>query len=124
MNHWIRTISRRGGSALVATLLAVLLTPTAALACGGFFCFTQPIDQSAERILYIRNSDSITVHIQISYTGDDEQFSWVLPLMSVPQLGIGSDSVFPVLEQLTSRYAAASRRQSMFGCRWLTGSST
>lgn len=102
MNHWIRTISRRGGSALVATLLAVLLTPTAALACGGFFCFTQPIDQSAERILYIRNSDSITVHIQISYTGDDEQFSWVLPLMSVPQLGIGSDSVFPVLEQLTS----------------------
>ncbi len=91
----------------IARLLAVqslvaLALPAPALACGGFFCFTQPIDQSAERILYIQQDAKISVHIQISYAGDDKEFSWVLPLLSVPELGIGSDSVFSVLEQNTA----------------------
>jgi len=87
----------------IAPLLAVALAlPASAFACGGFFCFTQPVDQSAERILYMRHDDKITVHIQISYTGDDDKFSWVLPLLSVPELGIGSDSVFQILEQQTA----------------------
>ena len=88
--------------ALAAILTAALLLPTAAMACGGFFCFTMPVDQSAERILYLQHDDKITVHIQISYTGDDKKFSWVLPLMSVPELGVGSDSVFQILEQQTA----------------------
>ncbi len=84
-------------------LVALALTlPAPALACGGFFCFTQPIDQSAERILYVQQDGKITVHIQISYTGKDKEFSWVLPLLAVPELGIGSDSVFSVLEQATA----------------------
>lgn len=89
---------------LRALLLAVvtMLSPSAALACGGFFCFTQPVDQSAERVLYVQEENKITVHIQISYTGDDEKFSWVLPLMKVPELGVGSDSIFTILEQSTS----------------------
>ena len=89
--------------ALIA-LLPCLLLPAAAMACGGFFCFQQPIDQSAERVLYIQQPGEITVHIQISYTGDDDKFSWILPLPSLPQLGIGSDSVFQLLEQGTSPY--------------------
>jgi hypothetical protein len=60
------------------------------------------IDQSAERILYIQEGGTITVHIQISYTGDDDQFSWILPLPSQPTLGIGSDSIFSVLEMGTA----------------------
>ena len=89
-------------STLTALAAALLLTPTTALACGGFFCFTQPVDQSAERILYIQDGDKIAVHIQISYTGEDEQFSWILPLLSVPTLGIGSDSIFQLLEGATA----------------------
>ncbi len=89
--------------ALVALACCVLL-PATALACGGFFCFQQPIDQSAERVLYIQQPGQITVHIQISYTGDDDKFSWILPLQSVPELGIGSDSVFQLLEQGTAPY--------------------
>ena len=89
---------------LTLALLIALLAPVQALACGGFFCFQQPIDQSAERVLYVKQADKITVHIQISYTGEDEKFSWVLPLLSVPQLGIGSDSVFQLLEQGTSPF--------------------
>lgn len=90
----------RGLAALAAGLIGLWSAP--AFACGGFFCFTQPIDQSAERILYLKKDDSITVHIQISYTGDDDKFSWILPLTAVPKLGIGSDSVFQVLEQGTA----------------------
>ena len=90
---------------LTAVAVAASLTsfaPRDAAACGGFFCFTQPVDQSAERILYVQQKDSITVHIQISYTGDDAEFSWVLPLQKVPELGIGSDSIFTLLEGWTA----------------------
>ena len=89
---------------LFAVLLAsvIFLAAVPAWACGGFFCFTQPVDQSAERILYLQRGNQITVHIQISYKGDDTQFSWVLPLQKQPTLGIGSDSVFQILEQFTS----------------------
>ncbi len=82
--------------------LCLVLASTPAWACGGFFCSTQPVDQSAERILYIQHEGKITVHVQISYSGDDDSFSWILPVQAVPKLGIGSDSVFQVLEQTTS----------------------
>ena len=85
-----------------ACALSLTALPTTALACGGFFCFTQPVDQSAERVLYVQDGDKIAVHIQISYTGKDEQFSWILPLPSAPTLGIGSDSIFQILEQETA----------------------
>ena len=101
MLHSTRLRAAQGG--LAVFLLAIALSlPSVAHACGGFFCFTQPVDQSAERILYMQHDDKITVHIQISYTGDDKEFSWVLPLLSVPEMGIGSDSVFQILEQQTA----------------------
>lgn len=86
----------------LAVAALVTLLPASAWACGGFFCFTQPVDQSAERVLYVQGDNTITVHIQISYTGDDKNFSWVLPLQKVPELGIGSDSIFTILEQSTA----------------------
>ena len=89
--------------------LSVLLTASPVFACGGFFCFQQPIDQSAERILYIVDDVAVTLHIQISYTGKDDQFSWVLPLAKTPAqnadgsyLNVGSDTIFQILEQATS----------------------
>lgn len=94
---------------LLALSVFSLLFAAPAFACGGFFCFQQPVDQSAERILYIVEDTAITLHIQISYTGDDDQFSWVLPLAKAPAqnadgsyLNVGSDSVFTILEQATA----------------------
>lgn len=88
---------------------ATLLFAMPAWACGGFFCFQSPVDQSAERILYIVEDAAVTLHIQISYTGEDAQFSWVLPLAKAPAknadgsyLAVGSDSIFSILEQATS----------------------
>ena len=99
--HFKNLTGSRLGAALM-TLTALALLPASALACGGFFCFTQPVDQSAERILYVQHEDKMSVHIQISYTGDDDKFSWLLPLPSMPTTGIGSDSVFQVLENVTA----------------------
>jgi hypothetical protein len=89
--------------------LSTLCVAVPAFACGGFFCFQQPVDQSAERILYIVDEDAVTLHVQISYTGDDKQFSWVLPLAKAPaanadgsHFNVGSDAVFSILEQATA----------------------
>ncbi len=98
---------RRLVTACLALTALCLATP--AWACGGFFCFQQPVDQSAERILYVVDDAAVTLHIQISYTGDDNQFSWVLPLAKAPAqnadgsyLNVGSDAIFTILEQATA----------------------
>lgn len=68
--------------ALVA--LPALLHSGAAEACGGFFCGRQPVDQTAERILFEVGQDSVTMTTQISFNGKAPDFAWVLPLSDVP----------------------------------------
>lgn len=69
-----------------AGLAALLITlPTAdARACGGFFCGQQPVDQTAERILFEVGDGSVTMTTQISFNGKAEDFAWILPLSAVP----------------------------------------
>ncbi|HEU5072597.1 MAG TPA: DUF2330 domain-containing protein [Polyangiaceae bacterium] len=55
-----------------------------AYACGGFFCGRQPVDQTAERILFEIGEDSVTMTTQISFAGDAADFAWILPLPEVP----------------------------------------
>ncbi len=91
--------TRFHGSMLV---IAGLLFAAPAWACGGFFCNLQsPVNQAAERVLYVQDGPQITVHIQISYQGPSQNFSWVLPVQSVPTLKTGSDSIFTVLDAAT-----------------------
>lgn len=53
----------------------------------------------------MQKDGKVTVHIQISYTDDDKNFSWMLPLQKAP-IGGGlqprSDTIFQQLEQYTS----------------------
>lgn len=54
---------------------------TAVSACGGLFCQNNPVDQNAERIIFVQNGDgTVSAIIQIQYTGFDDDFSWILPL--------------------------------------------
>jgi hypothetical protein len=64
-----------------------------AQACGGFFCGRMPVDQTAERIVFKVNEDTVTMIVQISYSGAAEDFAWVLPLGTVPD--VASLDVFP-----------------------------
>jgi hypothetical protein len=67
------------------TLLFAAWAPERAAACGGFFCSSSPVDQSAERIIFSVNDDGTTdMIVQIAYQGDSKDFAWLLPLASVP----------------------------------------
>jgi len=72
-------------AALVGLGLAFHAAPAAA--CGGFFCGQQPVDQTAERILFEVGESSVTMTTQISFNGDADDFAWVLPLGEVPLEG-------------------------------------
>jgi hypothetical protein len=100
----------RSNTSLVACALlaaAAALWSRPAAACGGFFCSQQqPVNQAAERIIFADNGDgTITAVIQILYEGPAEEFSWLLPLGSVPEgddLGVASDVAFTRLQFATN----------------------
>ena len=102
---------KRAKVAILTILLMILvwsLAPQPAVACGGLFCQTSPVDQNAERIIFSDNGDgTITTLVQIQYTGSAPDFSWILPLPSaisnddiaVPD---GADAAFTELELATN----------------------
>ena len=67
-------------------LALLLLLPTPALACGGFFCSSinlEPVQQNAERILFeVPGDGTVTATVEIRYQGDPAEFSWVVPVPS------------------------------------------
>jgi len=95
-------------SVLCAGALAAAVTAApAAEACGGFFCsVAQPVNQAAERIIFAENGDgTVTAVIQILYEGPAENFSWLLPISSVPstdQIGVASNLAFTRLQSATN----------------------
>lgn len=72
-------------------------------ACGGFFCTTTPIDQSAERIIFTVNGDgTISAYVGINYTGAAEDFSWVVPVPSPPELDVAETQSLDTLQNVTN----------------------
>jgi hypothetical protein len=115
--------------ALTSTFTAgcVALHAAPAAACGGFFCSqTQPVNQAAERIIFANNGDgTVTAVIQIMYEGPAENFSWLLPISSVPdaegEIAVASDVAFQRLQaatnpqyNLTTRTEGTCRQQNAF----------
>jgi MYXO-CTERM domain-containing protein len=103
--RWVR----RGLKALAmaAPLCAALTLAPPAHACGGFFCSaTNPVNQSAERILFAQNDDgTVTAVIEILYQGPSQSFSWLLPISGVPmgdQIAVASNIAFQRLQQATN----------------------
>lgn len=80
-------------------VLAALASPAAA--CGGLFCSRIPVDQAGEKILFIQDGDTVIAHVQIQYTGDAKDFSWIVPVPTQPTLGVGSDQLFADLRNAT-----------------------
>ncbi len=88
--------------AAASAALALTLAPTRAEACGGTFCDAgpqvMPVDQSGENILFwIDQNDGephTEAHIQIQYQGDPDRFAWLVPVMAVPEVLVGSQALF------------------------------
>jgi hypothetical protein len=95
----------------LALIIIVLLTAISLIsvdstlrvkACGGFFCQNVPIDQNAERIIFMVNDDqTITAVVGINYVGEAEDFSWVVPVPSPPELAVTESSVLDLLDTFT-----------------------
>jgi hypothetical protein len=104
-------------SALFAAVLgAGSLLPASALACGGFFCNqSQPVNQAAEGIIFADNGNGTTTAvIQIQYQGPSKNFSWLLPISSVPKadsdIGVASNLALQRLQSATNpRYTLTTR---------------
>src|SRR5450432_2862415 len=92
----------------LAALAASALVPGVASACGGFFCNqAQPVNQAAEGIIFADNGDgTVTAVIQIQYQGPSTNFSWLLPISSVPKtdadIGIASNLAMQRLQSATN----------------------
>src|SRR6185312_9144955 len=123
MKNWMQRLTV--SAAVGAAALAGLSHP--AQACGGFFCSqAQPVNQAAERIIFADNGDgTITAVIQILYEGPSKNFSWLLPISTVPEgddLAVASDLAFTRLQAATNpQYNLTTRIEG--DCRSMSASS-
>ena len=84
---------------LSAALFGLFASPSA-LACGGLFCNqSQPVVQAAERIAFAIDSEQqvVEAHVQIFYEGPADEFAWVVPVSSNPDIFLSTDQLFNVL---------------------------
>lgn len=88
------------GAIPVALLVALLLAPSPASACGGFFCnATQPVVQSGEQVVWALEDDgSLVMSVRIVYQGAAPEFAWILPVPVVPTIELGTAALFDALE--------------------------
>jgi hypothetical protein len=118
-----------------AAAAALGLGAPPAQACGGFFCSqAQPVNQAAERIVFSQNGDgTVTAVIQILYEGPSENFSWLLPISTVPaddDIAVASDLAFTRLQaatnpsySLNTRVEGTCREDGNFGTPTVAGAS-
>jgi MYXO-CTERM domain-containing protein len=111
-----------GVGVAVASFFYMARTAPDAEACG---CFAPPdpsvpIVQSGERIAFGVKDGTVTAHIQIQYSGDAEEFAWLVPLPSEPTMKLGTDELFAQLISTTQpKYRVT--REYFGGCEFGVG---
>lgn len=109
--------STRAFVLFVSVFVASSLRAAVAMACGGVFCAVpptptdapEPIDQTAERIIFDVDDGTITAHVLISYVGPADQFAWIVPAPSPPIVADSDVEHFRLLDlasRLTVTYPA------------------
>ncbi|MBV70445.1 MAG: hypothetical protein CMH52_03765 [Myxococcales bacterium] len=79
-----------------------LIAPSVAAACGGFFCNAQPVDQQAERIIFVQEDENtVTSYVEIQYQGAPDAFAWIVPVPAVPDLDTWQSMSFNALDLVT-----------------------
>ena len=113
----MKRIWTRAAGAAIALFLGLSTAVTPARACGGFFCSRVPIDQSGEKILFIRDEQTLTAIVQIQYQGAAENFSWVVPVPAKPEVSTSSDELFSRLEPATQVQVRLTASRTEGACR-------
>jgi len=86
----------RNSAAALCLSALILFSPLPSQACGGFFCTTVPINQAAEQIVFRQEEGKVTAMVRILYSGNAEDFSWVVPVPSIPEISLGANITFDV----------------------------
>ncbi|MGC6416998.1 MAG: DUF2330 domain-containing protein [Bradymonadia bacterium] len=87
---------------LLLLVFALVHNASVAFACGGFFCNAQPVDQQAERIIFVQEDENtISSYVEIQYQGAPEAFAWIVPVPSVPELDVWNGQAFNSLDLAT-----------------------
>ena len=80
----------------------IIMAPQIAAACGGFFCNASPVDQQAERIIFVQeDDDTVTSYVEIAYQGEPEGFAWIVPVPAVPELDTWHSRAFNAIDLAT-----------------------
>jgi alpha-tubulin suppressor-like RCC1 family protein len=110
----MRNLRLRAGyqaSLLIALLTGILmLNPGQSVSAdGGFFTEPSSVAISADqRAIIIRNGDQIAMTFSTGYTGEGEDFAWIIPVPSIPDIadvyesGDAGENAFRLLDQWTS----------------------
>jgi hypothetical protein len=91
-------------SALLGALLALLLAPDIAGACAALFSPDADVRQSAQRIIFAVDAPRGTVeaYVSVQYVGAAEEFAWIVPLPSNPQVDVVAADSFDAIERATN----------------------
>lgn len=98
------------GVSALAAIVAIALWPEPASACGGFMCNgggaagPTPVVQAGERVMFEEREDgTIRAYVQIRYQqGAPVGFSWLVPVMGLPGLGVADPATFDQLDNASS----------------------
>ncbi len=116
---------------LSTILVSSFLFAGPARACGGFFCNANtlsPIYQAAERVVFARYDDQVTMHVEITYAGEPTDFAWMLPLPTLPEDELGNPlpleeilrtsipRLFDILQSNTNPVFTVNNTFEDFGC--------
>lgn len=66
------------------------------------------INQSAEHIIYEVEEGFVTAHVLIRYAGNPEEFAWIVPVPSVPELSLSPSFGFSLLDRDTKPQTSVS----------------
>lgn len=101
---------------LPLTLILFLVLPGAVAACGGFFPAEKDILQSGQSVIFTvdRSSQTIAVYMALSYTGNAEDFAWVVPVPHEPKLELSSAEIFQDLDRTTKPQYEFPGREACF----------
>lgn len=93
---------KQRSSLLLISCFIFFASISTSFACGGLFCQNVPVAQQAERIIFAVNGNgTITAYVQINYTGAAPEFSWVVPVPSVPEIDVAEIETFDEIDRLT-----------------------
>src|SRR5688572_12783912 len=93
---------RRTAMICAGLVLAGVAPDGRARACGGFFCSSSPVQQASETVVYgIEEDGTLTMSVQITYEGQDDDFAWILPVPVAPEISLGTDALFTALIDAT-----------------------